>query len=429
MSMRLDRYSFGVGDRFGSQGEAQLKAFLRMAEDGIRITPVWNKSDREHLIIGSSPADVRSEADAAVCRLKWAGPYFVDADHVTYKNVNKYIESTDYFTLDVSADIGGKADPKTISAFMKKSNLESSISNLSWLEDPIIHDRQQLQKIVTRYWSAAREAKTIYELIKERKGRGRFITEVSLDETRDPMQPIDIFIFLSLMSHFDVPLQAIAPRFHGWFYKGIDYIGDIDKLAVELVNLDRILETASETIGLPSDLKLSIHSGSDKFSVYPILKQILVSGKRGVHVKTSGTTWLAELCGLAFSGGDGLELARTLYHQCIQRFSELTAPYSHLIDINRNRLPDPDTVAEWSGVEFSSALNHNPSDPRYNRHFRQLLHIGYKLAAERSSHYSRLLHDNAEMVGTWVTDNILENHLQQIFPDKTIPSPAEDIRQ
>ena len=88
--MQLPKYSIGVGDRFAHQGAAQLQAILSAARQGVEVAPVWNKSHREHTIVGSRPADVRAEADRAVTALGWTGPYFVDADHISLKTVDGF---------------------------------------------------------------------------------------------------------------------------------------------------------------------------------------------------------------------------------------------------------------------------------------------------------------------------------------------------
>jgi tagaturonate epimerase len=80
--MKLGKYSFGVGDRFNHEGEAQLRAIMKAAEKGVDISPVWNKSNREHNIVHSEPEGTRIEADTAVSVLGWNKPYFVDADHI-----------------------------------------------------------------------------------------------------------------------------------------------------------------------------------------------------------------------------------------------------------------------------------------------------------------------------------------------------------
>ena len=115
--MKLQKYSFGVGDRFGHQGEAQLQAIMKAKAQGVNIAPVWNKSHREHSIIGTTPADVRKEADRAVEDLAWNDSYYVDADHINMNNVDEFIECSDFFTLDVADYIGKEARDEELKQF------------------------------------------------------------------------------------------------------------------------------------------------------------------------------------------------------------------------------------------------------------------------------------------------------------------------
>src|SRR5579859_660223 len=100
MSILLSKYTFGVGDRFAHQAEAQLKACMMAAEHGVEVIPVWNKSNREHMIIGSAPESVRHAADAAVCNLEWHKPYFCYADHINFDTVDKFLGACDFYTID-----------------------------------------------------------------------------------------------------------------------------------------------------------------------------------------------------------------------------------------------------------------------------------------------------------------------------------------
>ena len=118
--MQLEKYTFGVGDRFSHQGKAQLNAMIKAQAGGVEVVPVWNKSYREHSIIGTVPADVRIEADAAVKELGWSGSYYVDADHINLGNVDGFIAHSDFFTLDVADYTGQKANQDTIDKFVKK---------------------------------------------------------------------------------------------------------------------------------------------------------------------------------------------------------------------------------------------------------------------------------------------------------------------
>jgi len=118
--MILGKYSFGIGDRFCHQGKAQLSAVVKAKEQGLDVTPVWNKSHREHTIIGTVPDDTRKEAIDAVAALNWDGPYFVDADHIGLGNVEEFLESSDFFTLDVADFIGETADKADVDSFVRK---------------------------------------------------------------------------------------------------------------------------------------------------------------------------------------------------------------------------------------------------------------------------------------------------------------------
>src|SRR6516165_1359117 len=99
--LTIGKYSFGIGDRFAHQARAQLRACLMAAEKGADVIPVWNKSNREHLIIGSEPTTTRAAADAAVRELGWTKPYHVDADHIRLETVDRFLPACDFYTIDV----------------------------------------------------------------------------------------------------------------------------------------------------------------------------------------------------------------------------------------------------------------------------------------------------------------------------------------
>ena len=117
--MELQKYSFGVGDRFGMEGKAQLAAVQKAKEMGVEVTPVWNKSHREHETVGTKPESVRKEADEAVKTLSYQGRYFVDADHINKENVDNFIPFSDFFTIDVAKYIGSQADEAEKKKFLE----------------------------------------------------------------------------------------------------------------------------------------------------------------------------------------------------------------------------------------------------------------------------------------------------------------------
>src|SRR5271167_156234 len=117
--LKLPKFSVGVGDRFAHQAKAQLAACVKAAHSGVEVAPVWNKSNREHMIIGSEPSQTRKAADAAVKDLGWSKPYFLDADHINVKTVGKFLDSCDFFTLDVADSIGQPAAPSDVATFVQ----------------------------------------------------------------------------------------------------------------------------------------------------------------------------------------------------------------------------------------------------------------------------------------------------------------------
>src|ERR1700678_1354099 len=119
-NLRLPKYSIGVGDRFAHQAKAQLAACILAADAGVEVVPVWNKSNREHTIIGSEPTQTRAAADAAVKELGWKKPYFLDADHINLKTVQRFLDPCDFFTLDVADLIGQPAKAEDVDAFVKR---------------------------------------------------------------------------------------------------------------------------------------------------------------------------------------------------------------------------------------------------------------------------------------------------------------------
>ena len=212
-----------------------------------------------------------------------------------------------------------------------------------------------------------------------------------------------------------IPAQTIAPKFTGRFNKGVDYVGAVDQFSKEFEEDVAIIAFAIKEFGLPENLKLSVHSGSDKFSIYSPIRKTLDKFGCGLHLKTAGTTWLEELIGLAEAGGTGLEIAKEVYRKAFAKYDELCAPYATVIDIAVDALPSPDVVDGWDGDTYARSLRHNQSDSLYNPNFRQLLHVGYKIAAQMGDRYLNALKDNAAVIEKNVLENIYERHMKPLF--------------
>ncbi len=414
--LQLPKYSIGVGDRFAHQSKAQLLACQRSLEAGVLITPVWNKSNREHLIIGSEPSQTRAAADAAVKALSWTGPYFVDADHINLKTADRFLAPCDFFTMDVAEDIGRLAAADTIDAFVGRHRELIGQFSIPGINQPFNIDESFVRRAAGTFLAAVQQAGRIYRDLAAKRGDGTFIPEISMDETDLPQTPPELLVILAAIADEKIPIQTIAPKFTGRFNKGVDYVGDLRQFAKEFREDVATIAFAIERYGLPRNLKLSIHSGSDKYSIYPAIREGIREFDAGIHLKTAGTTWLEEVIGLAESGGEGLALAKEIYAEAYTHAAELCAPYATVIDIDRPNLPMPTTVDAWTSEQFVRALRHDGNrDPQFNPNLRQLLHVGFKVAAKMGRRFTGALEANEVIISRNVTINLFERHIRPIF--------------
>jgi hypothetical protein len=419
-SLKLPKYSVGTGDRFDHQAKAQLQACIKALEAGVEVVPVWNKSNREHTIIGSEPASTRAAADAAVKALGWKLPYFCDADHITLQTVGHFLEACDFYTHDVADFIGQPAPEADIHQFVGKHKELLGHIQLEGVSESFEIRPETLRQTAQKYLTAVKKAGEIYRTIVAAKGEGNFIAEVSMDETDSAQSPVELLIILAAISDEGIPVQTIAPKFSGRFNKGVDYVGDVAQFEREFALDVAAIAYAVKHFSLPDNLKLSVHSGSDKFSIYPAIYVTIKKFNVGVHLKTAGTTWLEELIGLAEAGGEGLKLAKEIYTEAIAQREELCAPYATVIDIDPAKLPSPAEVNGWSSEQYTSALRHVPSAATYNASLRQLLHVGFKVAANMGPRYLSLLEANEAVIAKNVTENLYKRHIAPVFLGRNV---------
>jgi hypothetical protein len=413
--LMLSKYSIGVGDRFAHQAKAQLRACMKAEEHGAEVVPVWNKSHREHTTIGSEPGSVRAAADAAVKELGWKKPYYVDADHIRLETVDGFLASSDFYTIDVADSIGKPAVADAVKAFADQHSDLVGRLTIPGIDAPFQTTRADVERIAGKYLLAVQEAGRIYRHIASAKGEGRFITEVSMDETDSPQTPPELLVILAAISDEGIPIQTIAPKFTGRFNKGVDYVGDVNQFEKEFAEDLAVIAFAVRKFGLPQNLKLSVHSGSDKFSLYAPIRRALARTGAGLHVKTAGTNWLEEVIGLAEAGGEGLALAKEIYGKALDKKDTLCAPYAAVIDIDASKLPSKEEVAGWSSEQFASALRHDQSCPAFNPSLRQLIHVGYKIAAQMGDRYLKMLETCEPTIAKNVTGNLYDRHLKPLF--------------
>jgi len=414
-TLELPKFSIGVGDRFAHQAKAQLAACMKAADAGVEVVPVWNKSNREHSIIGTEPVQTREAADAAVKEMGWKKPYFLDADHINLKTVQRFLDPCDFFTLDVAEMIGQPAKAKDVAAFVASHAELIGTVTIPGIDEPFHTDKAFVEGVANKFLAAVQDAGQIYQFLIVNKGAGRFVPEISMDETDLPQTPVELLIILAAIADQKIPIQTIAPKFTGRFNKGVDYVGDVKQFAKEFEEDLAAIAYAIKRYGLPANLKLSVHSGSDKFSIYKAIHDGAKKFNAGVHLKTAGTTWLEELIGLAEAGGNGLAIAKEVYAEALAHKDELMAPYSTVIDIDQSKLPTAAAVNGWTSQQYTSALRHDQKNPAYNPNFRQLLHVGFKIAAKMGPRYLEALEANEVMVAKNVTANLWERHIKPVF--------------
>ena len=314
--------------------------------------------------------------------------------------------------------IGKPADAAAVKAFVDRHPELVGRLEIPGIGEPFEIQRALVERIAGKYLLAVQEAGRIYRRIVQLKGEGKFITEVSMDETDSPQTPPELLVILAAIADEKIPIQTIAPKFTGRFNKGVDYVGDLAQFEKEF-NADlAVIAFAVRKYGLPASLKLSVHSGSDKFSIYAPIRRAIARFDAGLHIKTAGTNWLEEVIGLAESGGAGFELAKEIYVQALHKIDALCAPYASVIDIDPRKLPSEDLVQGWSSEQFVSALRHDQRNPAFNPHLRQLIHVGYKVAAQLGERYSTMLKTCEATIAKNVTENLYQRHLKPLFVEK-----------
>jgi len=283
------------------------------------------------------------------------------------------------------------------------------------IDEPFATTRDAIRAVAGKYLLAVQQAGAIYRHILNRRGESSFVTEVSMDETDAPQTPPELLVILAAIADNAIPLQTIAPKFTGRFNKGVDYVGDVAQFEKEFGDDLAVIAFAAGQYGLARIPKLSVHSGSDKFSIYGPIRRALKKSGAGVHLKTAGTTWLEELVGMAEAGGEGLALAKEVYANAFANREALCEPYATVIDIRPEKLPAPEDVEGWTAGQYTSALRHDQANPGFNPDLRQLLHVGFKVAAKMGTRYLEMLDRCEASISRNVTENLFDRHIRPLF--------------
>lgn len=291
--------SYGLGDRLGNAGAAHLKAIGKT-----QFKPVLaQQSIRELERTGRTAVEVLNAASLAVFRMGYRGGFGADGDHLKTTGDIDLMVKAGYtmFTIDPSKYVRNEAID------MSEEELRDQMEKLPWstLDSDLRSFKERWENLEVVFDNGSKLAPSIKEIYAGMVKYGGVIThtkmlsdyicqtypnhpaelELSVDETDQPTTLFEHYLIASELERLGVELVSLAPRFCGDFEKGVDFRGDLDQFRTEYI---QHLAIASRFGGY----KLSIHSGSDKFSVYNVIGS--VSGG-AVHVKTAGTSYLEAL--------------------------------------------------------------------------------------------------------------------------------------
>jgi hypothetical protein len=344
--------SFGFGDRLGLATPGHIAAVK-----GTKFAPIFaQQSVRENTRTGRTPQQVMDDAKRAVDAAKWDAPWGADADHLkTVDDIPPFIAAGyTFFTVDPGEHVDNDADTDSVDVLKQK------VAALGWDELSALYlsgsgeqvwgqfEAGSLMRATVKYGKAIGHAVSMFKRLSELKEAFDF--EVSVDETDSPTTPLEHFFIANELTRKGVKFTSLAPRFIGRFEKGVDYIGDLNALDVEM-------SKHAAVTAYFGTYKLSLHSGSDKFSVYPLVAKHW--GER-VHVKTAGTSYLEALRVLAKHEPD---LFSKIYALGRDRYE--TDKKTYHVSAELNKLPDtsdlPSLLEDFHArevlhVTFGSAL-------------------------------------------------------------------------
>jgi hypothetical protein len=344
--------SFGFGDRIGLATPGHIAAVK-----GTKFAPVFaQQSVRENARTGRTLQQVLDDAKRAVDAAKWNAPWGADADHLkSVDELEPFVQAGyTFFTIDPGEHVDNAADVDPLEVLKQK------VAAFNWDELSALYlsgkgeqiwgqfDAESLMRGTVKYGKAIQHVVKMFRRLSDLKDEFDF--EMSVDETDAPTTPLEHFFIASELTRAGVKFTSLAPRFIGRFEKGVDYIGDLDALDAELA------KHAAVTAHFDT-YKLSLHSGSDKLSVYPLLAKHW--GER-LHVKTAGTSYLEALRVMAKHEPD---LFLKIYALGRERYE--TDRQTYHVSAELSKLPETDDLPsllddfharEVLHVSFGSAL-------------------------------------------------------------------------
>ncbi len=342
--------SAGTGDRLGLATPGHIRAVRAVGG----IAPIFaQQSMRENARTGRSPQEVIDDAMWGILQEGWCQPWGSDADHLkTTDDVDLCVAAGyTFYTIDPGDHVDNAAHTDDL------QTLRAKFEALPWprlkdypdamraryvgrrqvLEDPrhepfaLSFDEAALLRAACKYGRALAHTAEMYAHLVHRKNDALFELEVSVDETETPTSPLEHVFIASELSRLGVEWVSLAPRYVGRFEKGVDYIGDLDEFQTEFAKHAAIANALGP-------YKLSIHSGSDKFSIYPLMAD---ETGRVAHLKTAGTSYLEALRAIA---GVDPQLFREILALAIARYGQDRATYH--VSADAGKVPAPDALAD-----------------------------------------------------------------------------------
>ena len=401
-SLRNERTSIGCGDRLGLATAGQLRAAKKF-----RLSPVLaQQSMRELTMTKRTFREVVDDATFMVFAEDYRNGYGADGDHL--KNIPDIDTALDagmpMITLDLSevmnAAAGEWSDEEVKTAFDALPDDEQVRALNGYADKNYFLDGETVEisaadarRCAVMYNKALKFAEEVHRHLKERRG-DEFDLEISIDETTTPTLPAHhLYIARELMNR-GVTVSSVAPRFVGEFQKAVDYIGDV-------AEFDRQFKVHAKIAKAFGNYKISVHSGSDKFAVYPTVGR---ETQGFLHLKTAGTSWLVAVEVIA---AHDPALYRDMHRYAEAHFTEMLKLYHITADLRR--IPPLDTLKD---AELPELIHSHPDA-------RQLLHITYGpiLTGELRDRFFTAMHKFESAYA-----EALEKHFDKHFTLLGIPS-------
>jgi hypothetical protein len=406
ISLKKDPITIGTGDRLGLATPGHIRAIQKF-----QIRPVLaQQSVRENTQTGRACAEVVRDAAWAVFQENYQGGYGADGDHLkSLQEVKHALEAgVSMVTLDLSEKLNPDVVhyPKEVIDLKFREEVDEDDSkvilhlflNKEFLlkgphgECSIHFDIDEVKRNTLLFSKAIDFTEEVYQVILSRSGGKQKIDfEVSMDETPFPTSPENHFFFIILLSHRGVCIDGLAPRFIGEFQKAIDYRGNLNDFRNQFYQHVLIAQDREH-------YKISIHSGSDKFSAFPAMGEL--AGK-GLHLKTAGTSWLEAIRLIARMDPS---LYRDMHRFALSSFKEASKHYSVTTDLDR--IPK---LEDLSDQKLSTLLDQDDA--------RQLLHITYGFLLKATSGDGKSLFKNRlyHVLNHYEEDywSLIERHIEK----------------